>query len=150
MAIAASAQTVKSYALPDHSDIYYKKIESSGFHFIIPKNTLKNKSFNNQYVLEHPLITYNTNLPYITPWCKKMKVDVNKIKVKAIVDEWASVVEMVEQGLGFTLCPRGVKSKDKNVVSVPIDRKILPEINFYLLYKKETKNLSPIEKIVKL
>lgn len=57
-------------------------------------------------------------------------------KFKLILSHWGKISELVSEEKGWTICPRGYSEKGK-VRAFQIPTNIIPETNFYYLYRKE-------------
>jgi len=143
-----------SHVKPDSLDVVAKEIFTVGTHFLIHRSMVKTPISMDlfkraDFLVKNPLITYNNQLPHITIWLDHYKIPHHNLFVKMTVDDWNIVTGMVSEGKGYTLCPDSFASDDPDVLKFPVNRKIVPPVKFYLLQKKDTKNIFPANKVFK-
>ncbi len=140
---------------PSSAEFIKRKVMEVSFHFLIHRKFFGKRKItlsqfkDHQFLERTPYLGYNQRFPHMTDWCRKVKFPLNQIPVKREMDDWMTIVQMVEQGLGYTLCSNSFSSSSKEVRTVPVDSTYLKPTPFYILYRKELRKLIPIGKVIR-
>lgn len=144
-----SADFCFSRRYPDSLDVIAKKVVDIDTHFIVHKSLLKGLSpkslKNHDFLSEAPFYTYSEGVPFMNDWCRHYEFPLEKLKVKAVLGDWKTIIKLVQKKKGFTLCPSGFKPFDDDLLIVPVSPKIVRPLTWYLVYRKETKDIFPVK-----
>ena len=139
-----------SRQVPDSLNVFAKKVVEIDTHFIVHKSLIKKKSVNvlrdHTFLNEMPFYTYSEEIPYMTDWCISNDFNKKDLNVKGILGDWKTIIKMVQKNKGYTICPSGFYPYEEDLIVLPVNKKDVPPLTLYLLYRKDTKELFPIEK----
>ena len=130
-----------SYLLSEVGELHAKKIFSYTYSIAVPSGwKIKNNKLSKdlmEKLYELPFVSQrfpSENLDLIS-----QKYSINlKPKFKIIISDWYKLVSLVEAGRGWTILPAYFAKNNKNIDLIDIPTSLIPEIQFYLLYRKET------------
>ncbi|MCT4642884.1 MAG: LysR family transcriptional regulator [Bacteriovoracaceae bacterium] len=138
-----------SRRFPDSLDVISKKVVDIDTHFIVHKSLLKENSIeelkDHEFLQTAPFYTFSEDIPFMSDWCRHYNFSQGKLNTKAILGDWKTVIKLVQKKKGFTLCPSGYRPYEKDLVIIPVGQEIVAPLTWYLIYRKDTKVLFPVE-----
>ncbi len=146
-----------SYIAPDSSEIIAKKLFQSSSHFRIHHKFLKvkNKKLSLDLVKDEiflkqtPCIIYHKDGHMLKDWLKHLNLSLDMLKIVYVAEDWRTVQNLVDQGLGYALVPEYIQSHSQGAVqSIELPNQIMPKYTFYALYDKGLKKIEPFQKIL--
>lgn len=135
------------------SDIFQKELFSDQGLFCVHKKFLKGKTLdlsivrNLNFLTETPVITYNRKFPYLKEWLDSRKGKVSDLKVKCIYEDWNAIIDLVAQGIGYSIVPSEVKIHNENVVSLLIPKEVIPSTVFSAFFHQDLLDLGVVEQM---
>lgn len=148
--ISGKADFCFSRQVPDSLNIFAKKVVEINTHFIVHKSLLKKNSLSelreDSFLKKMPFFTYSSEIPYMIDWCKNNNFPIDELNTKGVLEDWKVIIKMVKRNQGYTLCPSGFLPDDEELVVLPVNKKEVPPLTLYLLYRKDTKDLFPVDK----
>ncbi len=143
-----------SYIQPDSTEVIAKKLFQSAAHFVVHEKFLKNRNLTldwtrkSHFLTETPCILYQRDGHLLKEWLKHVKLPMDQLKVRYIAEDWRSVQNLVDQGLGYAIVPAYIKSYSKNVQSLELPTQVLPKLTFFALYEKGLKKIGPFKNVL--
>lgn len=83
-------------------------------------------------------------------WLGHHNIERSNLKIKAMVDDWNLITNMVQKEEGYTLCPDFFNLESSKICRIPVNKDIVPRVNLYILQKRDTKKIFPVNKVFKL
>ncbi|MEO0483393.1 MAG: substrate-binding domain-containing protein [Planctomycetota bacterium] len=80
---------------------------------------------------------YKENPPFIKKFCGRHNVEIERLKIHAIVEDWNLLIELVEQGAGWSVVPSSIEM-DKNKLALKyLPKSDFPSQQFYLVTHRD-------------
>jgi DNA-binding transcriptional LysR family regulator len=121
-----------------------KKLFSNGFSVIAQKGLIaKDAQLSKSLIaglVDVPYLSYKEDDENLSQVLRHYKID-RSPRIRVVLSEWSRLVEMVEAGRGWTIGPDRHASDESQVRAVPIPRLLIPETQFYSIYRKESLDL---------
>lgn len=143
-----------SYKKPDSAEIIAKKIFQSSSCFVVHEKFLKKKKLglelarDTKFLTETPCILYLRDGHVLADWMKHVKIPFESLQVRFVAEDWRTVQNLVDQGMGYALVPEYIKSFSKDVHRLELPTQVMPSYVFYALYEKGLKKIEPFKKVL--
>jgi len=144
-----------THVRPDLANVISRKVFSDFTKLLVHKQLLKWKKLtlnlikNRDFLTGTPCIIYKKeNPPFISKWIAHVGVDLDSMKVKAICEDWQTILAMIEKGIGFSMIPSSFEPGSKDILSIDIPRNIIPENVFYMLYHTDLRRIKAIKEFI--
>lgn len=132
--------------------LHGKKIFSDRFSIVLPKSWLPEFSEASARLIHSlaskPYLSYKSQDSQLHSLLKHWRVEENPRMTKTL-SHWGALIDMVEKGQGWALAPSTYLTHVSKVREIQISRTILPEVDFFLLYRKELTSLSWFKELLK-
>lgn len=121
--------------------LHGKKLFSDRCHLVYPRkwgleaSQISQSLF--QSLRDRPYLSYKESDPFLEPLLKHHKVK-ELIPISRSLSNWQVLLSMVEMNQGWTVAPTSYIPDSNKVVSLPIPTSVIPETEFFCLYRKET------------
>ncbi|AZZ37350.1 hypothetical protein CIK05_11295 [Bdellovibrio sp. qaytius] len=130
-----------SYDLSKVGDLHAKKLFNYGYSLAIPSawklKPLKLSQPLIEKLIELPFVAHKSEFENLRPIFKKFNIQ-QAPHYKKILPDWSRLMSMVEAREGWTLIPTFFTRNASNVDVVQIPTSLIPEIQFYVIYRKES------------
>lgn len=133
-----------THQVPDSAELIARKLFSN--HTVIGAHKKWGHHFDDpEWLKNTPALIYKLkDPPFIETYLAKYGLMLNHVRVAGVCESWPALRSMLEEGKGFCLMPSEFQGKGGDCRFVDVDRNILPEQNFHLIYRKS----SPLKKIL--
>lgn len=137
-----------THQVPNSNELVAKKIFTN--HVAICAHKKLEPRFNDRdWLLHTPLLTYKIkDPPYVDPFLAHHHLTLNQIRLAGTCESWTALRVMVDEGKGWSLMPADFGAATANVRSEAVDKAVLPEQTFYMIYRKASalrKVLAPLK-----
>ncbi|MGE4132736.1 MAG: LysR family transcriptional regulator [Bdellovibrionales bacterium] len=140
--LAGKVDMAVAYRVPDSTEVISRKIFLSGAVVICPKSMLGGKKLTmekatmKQMFTRLPAIVYDTNLSLVRDCLHRFDVKPEEIPVRMIVEDWLSIADAVEMGLGWAVVPKTVSLLARKIESIEMPQNLVPGFTYYALYNR--------------
>lgn len=132
-----------SYDLSDVTDLHAKKLFIYSYSVVIPSSWKMNAT-----KLSGDLVERLSELPYLShrPHSDNLTALLKKYSItkppyyKKVLPDWNRLVDLVMGGEGWAIVPDHFTQGKNRLDVVPVPTSLIPEVQFYMLYHKETMN----------
>jgi DNA-binding transcriptional LysR family regulator len=146
---------VVSYNYPKDSRFLVKKLFTDGVQLCAPTSFFKGTRGNAKLFTQPemwrtlPALVYRSDRPFFDQWAKRHGLKLADLKVKAVCEDWNSILGMVEQGIGYALMPDHFRPLSSEVYVEKISEKEIPRTQFYLVYTRESSKVPGFKELLK-
>lgn len=126
---------------PNSNEIISKLFFSSHSHLVIHKKWFNEQSkssalTNPQKMKTIPAMVYGENAELFKEWAKYLRTNYTEFNIKYRCEDWTSLLQLIENGKGFSIMPDTIKSSSPDVIHYPIEKNLVPSNPHYFLYHK--------------
>lgn len=148
-----------AYETPNYPHIISRHLFSEATKFCIHESFLKGKPLNLEriqdpaFLTSIPCLAYKKDQPpFIQEWCRVAGLDVSQLFIKCICEDWIAIMKMIEEGVGFSIVPEGIKTSHlgSKIHEIKIPESVIPKMNFYLLYNTSLKQMMDTRSLIRL
>ena len=122
--------------IEDSSEFVAKLFFSSNLKIIYPKKWQKPK-MTTYDLLDRPLIAYGNHFAYLKEFLKFKGKKISEMKVSRIVEDWFSVVELVNHEFGWAVIPDAWEVHAGSVGMMKMSDADLAPQKIYLFYRRD-------------
>jgi DNA-binding transcriptional LysR family regulator len=119
--------------------IFHKKIFPSVESF---REIQKQKNL----LLEKPCVLHKRDSSCLERLAQALKFDASQLSCKAALEDWSSLVSLVQQGVGYAIVPPFVLSHDKNLVTFDIPHSLIPRTTYHATFHRKLKKIEAFNK----
>lgn len=133
-----------THLVPDSADLIAKKLFTN--HTIIGAHRKWGHQFSDpDWLKATPALIYKLkDPPFIEAYLARFGLMLNHVRIAGVCESWPALRAMLEEGKGFALMPSEFQGKGGECRFADVERSILPEQTFHLIYRKS----SPLKKII--
>ena len=97
-------------------------------------------------LLKTPCIMHKSDGSQFDRLANNLKKRSSDFNCKALLEDWGSILGLVEAQIGFAVVPSFIKSNDKNLVGIDIPHAIIPRVTYFATYQKKLKKVDAFRK----
>jgi DNA-binding transcriptional LysR family regulator len=132
----------------------HKILESSSrivFHkkFFDEVESFRDLQKQKKLLLATPSVAHRLEPSLMEAFCRGLKVDSSQLSNKALVDDWPSILALVEGGEGFAVLPGFIALQSRNTRFFDIPHAIIPRQNFYAVFPRKLKKVEVFREALK-
>jgi DNA-binding transcriptional LysR family regulator len=138
--------------LQESPELIFKKLGTTKIGLFSHKNNSRNiKDYSRQdYINEIPCFSYSDQLQHLKEWCTHHKIKTDQLLIKGTINDWSSVLTMVQEKEGFTFCPLKHSEEFPELFVGEVNIKTIAPLELYLLYSQTTRDIFPLKKCFSL
>lgn len=130
-----------THTVPDSHELISKPLFKEDFQITIPKKMIRQKPSYGKNLFEDllklPCLGYRPEDEIIKEACGFSNVEVKSLRMIRATENYASLAEMVNAQMGWSVIPSHIGVSDKQVWIVKVPSKIIPTREFFILYRSE-------------
>ena len=140
---------------PDVATVYAQKIFSEGAKLCVHRRWLAGKPLDldlarsGAFLTETPFLSYKDEPLFAPEWFAHAGVDLERLRVHRICEDWRAIMRFVEMEIGFSILPSGIVTGSREVESVELPPSVIPVMTFYALYHEELRKLPAVMRYLK-
>ncbi len=125
-----------THQVPNSGELMAKKVFTNSVSICAHKKL--NPDFHNrEWLLTTPVLTYKIkDPPYVDAFLAHYNLTFHQLRVAGTCESWTALRVMVEEGKGFALMPGEFGLPGGQVKAEVVDKTILPEQSFFMIYRK--------------
>jgi len=104
---------------------------------------------NKQFLTNTPVILYDKKGSMLSDWLYRMDLTVNQLNVKYICDDWLTVLDFIESGVGYSIVPDSLITLNKLVKTIELPKESVPSYDYYLVQRKSSLKFPAFANLVK-
>lgn len=122
-----------------HARIVQKKLVSvSSRWFNVGKVSAADLASQKLYQL--PIVAYSDKMPFLQEWCDHHKLDIRKLNVRAVIDNWYMVKSLALKHGALAIVPDNIDSYPEHD-AYPVAPSIVRPVDFYYAYHEDSRTL---------
>ena len=122
-------------------DLIAKKFFADHFSVVVPSAwNIREKKFSVELVkalVDRPFLAYKSDHQELSKLLDKTKIE-SVPKISKVIGDWSLIAKMVNSGQGWSIVPTMYLKDHPKLISIDVPTSILPDVQFYLFYRKET------------
>jgi DNA-binding transcriptional LysR family regulator len=125
-----------THQVPNSNELIAKKIFTNHINVVAHKK-LQPDFGNPEWLAKTPVLTYKiVDPPFIEPFLAHHGLTFSQLRLAGTCESWPALRVMVEEGKGWALVPGDFGIGSAQVKSEIVDRAVLPEQTFYMIFRK--------------
>jgi LysR family pca operon transcriptional activator len=144
--VAITEKTVNS------SDFISRKIFEGPDHFIFHRNIFPGiSSFRDiqrqkSLLVEKPCVLHKSESQNMQRLAQSLKFDASRLNCKALLEDWGSLVSLVQQGIGYAAVPSFIAIDHKEIVAFEIPHSLIPRTIYHATFHRKLKKIEAFNK----
>ncbi len=126
---------------PESPDIVAKKFFTSGSSLVVHKKWIKSKPSyriisDKQFLTMTPGLAYGDTAELFKSWTNHLGLNFDSLNIKFRIEDWISLLQLVELGEGYSIMPNTVRSNANDVEHIEIPHDLVPANPHYFLFHR--------------
>jgi DNA-binding transcriptional LysR family regulator len=101
-------------------------------------------------LLKTPSVLHKTETTYFDKFARTFKLKPNDFNCKAVLEDWSSLLGLVENKVGYAIVPAFLQSDSENIVSFDIPHATIPRMSYYAVYHRKLKKIEAFKKALEV
>lgn len=140
---------------PDSPDLIAKKFISNCRWLVVHEKWIKGESTrriveDKEFFQRTPAIIYNSSAVLLDEWLNYLGLEVRRLNVKVICEDWLTILQMVETGEGYAVIPDSIESNLKSVKHIELPLGPVTSQTYYFLFYKDLRKFPAYRNLFKL
>jgi LysR family transcriptional regulator, transcriptional activator of the cysJI operon len=94
-----------------------------------------------------PFISYSEKFDLTEPYLKQLDLSSDQLNTKFICEDWITIKNLVEEGLGFSIVPTSVKSNLNEIDHISLENASVETIKYFFIFNKNLKKMPAYQKL---